>query len=65
MTEDEAKTKWCPNARSARPGGNNRHSDGNGRFDCLCIGSGCMAWRWQGKTEGYCGNAGATNGHGP
>ena len=30
MTEDEAKTKWCPVIEPA----------------IHCIGSGCMAWRW-------------------
>lgn len=77
MTEDEAKTKWCPFVR---------HSDGNagvfnsgnrsedpinishsgGQFGCVCIGSECMAWRWNVETEidipklptGYCGLAG-------
>lgn len=34
MTEDEAKTKWCP--RSREPIG---HPHGR------CIGSACMAWR--------------------
>ena len=44
MLESEAKTKWCPMARSSKPGNHNRHSDGNGRTDCLCLGSGCMMW---------------------
>lgn len=57
MTEDEAKTKWCPFSRQAvvvsrdlgtaattnRDGGEHY-----GAENCLCIGSACMAWRWTG-----------------
>ena len=35
MTEDEAKTKWCPTAGASR----------FNRQDELCMASGCMAWR--------------------
>jgi hypothetical protein len=35
MTEDEAKTKWCPLASESR----------FGRQDEQCLASGCMAWR--------------------
>ena len=69
MTEDEAKTKWCPAYRVATSGGevtstyemDNRpmryepqEPDPAGglpkpiglhEFGC-CIGSSCMAWRW-------------------
>jgi len=38
MTEDEAKTKWCPFVRAAGP------ADPASGY--LCIGSACMAWRW-------------------
>lgn len=54
MTEDEAKTKWCPFARQAallsretgecatanRDGGNHYGVD-----NVNCIGAACMAWR--------------------
>lgn len=37
MTEEEAKSKWCPqNGQLAPPG----------TRDGMCIGSACMAWRW-------------------
>lgn len=57
MTEDEAKTKWCPFARvgsfATGLGSINRgaHADGIVRRstlpdEAMCIGSACMAWRW-------------------
>lgn len=36
MTEDEAKTKWCPKA------GENRFN----RQDEQCLASACAVWRW-------------------
>lgn len=51
MTEDEAKTKWCPFARKpwtsydATPQGVNRARDGAKAVKCNCLASGCMAWR--------------------
>lgn len=47
MTEDEAKTKWCPFNRitSEGPSGvlyNNRNTN---IFNPECIASACMAWR--------------------
>jgi hypothetical protein len=61
MTEDEAKTKWCP--AMAKESINRR--DGKE----TCIGSACMAWRWkmtwdetgtgvEENVHGYCGLAG-------
>lgn len=43
MTEDEAKTKWCPFVKPDYRGPD-RQNDTYMR----CIGSACMAWRWDG-----------------
>ncbi len=42
LTEDEAKTMWCPMYRCA-PHGTNADADG-GRRD-TCVASRCMMWR--------------------
>lgn len=72
VTEEEAKTKWCPMYRVATSGGDpsctfemdNRQRDGipppagsskdapwtpGPKFNpwVTCVGSGCMAWRWE------------------
>lgn len=51
MTEDEAKKKWCPFARSYDIRGTpdmpvtvNRFGRGPDS-ECMCLASGCMAWR--------------------
>ena len=58
MTEDEAKTRWCPFARTVEvtdgnvvPGtSHNREHFENGVVDTThpnsCIASDCMAWQW-------------------
>lgn len=55
MTEEEAKTKWCPFARlgssTSGLGGLNRFASPAREADfegTRCIGSACMAWRWHG-----------------
>lgn len=56
MTEDDAKTKYCPIAKLGAV------FDGNWNKG-HCMGSACMAWRWivklNGPDHGYCGLAGA------
>ena len=55
MTEDEAKTKWCPKAITAdveTSTQGNRHIIAkdpfvdNNPFYSRCIASECMMWRW-------------------
>jgi hypothetical protein len=66
LTEDEAKTKWCPLARASSENDGqgttiNRGANPSGKpdIDCMCIASACMAWRKMkdnvGRPEGYCG----------
>ena len=66
MTEEEAKTKWCPQARQSSDSiyTYNRGDDGTGSHSCRCLGSACMAWRLAERmfgevtNNGYCGLAG-------
>ncbi len=66
MTEEKAKTKWCPFARALgeREDGASGNYTANrgvaGKPDdwCLCIASDCMAWRRFSAADGYCGLAG-------
>jgi hypothetical protein len=56
MTEEEAKTKWCPFARSQTEDREsapavNRTLQGHIDIGCHCIGSRCMAWRWEDDAE--------------
>ena len=70
MTEEEAKTKWCPMVRSFAENDsgvcatNQDDADGitdDGTTDierALCKGSQCMMWRQNSTINGYCGLAG-------
>lgn len=66
MTEEDAKTKWCPFSRvalgwsqdTARRGSGQELAATVNRGDNLsghteCIGSACMAWRWDAPVEVY------------
>ncbi len=43
MTEDGAKTRWCPLRIVSGPGSDGRLGG--------CLGSGCAAWRWGEKVR--------------
>jgi hypothetical protein len=59
VTEEEAKTKWCPHVRymgsDLQECGANRwkqslpveEPDALNPVACRCIGSACMMWRWK------------------
>ncbi|WP_188260832.1 hypothetical protein [Azospirillum tabaci] len=57
MTEEQARTKWCPKARASDqaepPLSINRVRTNKPDGDCLCIASDCMAWRWAGEKTAY------------
>jgi hypothetical protein len=48
MTEEEARSKWCPFAKIESNSGAaiNRPSSFAGTNLCNCFGSQCMAWKW-------------------
>lgn len=52
MTEQDAKTKWCPFARAlytdnnSYAGSSNRNPDGGITGADRCIGSACAVWQW-------------------
>lgn len=55
MIEEEAKAKWCPFVRIAQvgtiaaPSYNRLEAD---NYQGKCIGSACMAWRWNREIVG-------------
>lgn len=63
VTEEEARTKWCPEVRLTDASGSNYGVISNrdiGVRHEYCIASKCMWWRWttEDETFGYCGKAG-------
>lgn len=61
LTENSAMKKWCPFARVADGRGASINRDWDGlEGEQWCIGSRCMAWRWEDNRyeRGYCGMAG-------
>lgn len=63
MTEDEARTKWCPMARTDAPTGGSHNRDYKDWPVGMCIASDCMMWWWDynydgsnyNPKRGYCG----------
>jgi hypothetical protein len=57
MTEEEAKTKWCPFVRHTRETDVCFASTNRGdirttaELNFKCLGSACMAWRWEDEAE--------------
>ena len=48
MTEEQAKTKWCPMRRLTEIGAVRINNTEPGTFTLNCIGSDCAMWRWHG-----------------
>ena len=46
-TEAKAKTKWCPFVRQSAQAAHSNRGDHPNDGNVNCIGSDCMAWRWQ------------------
>lgn len=51
LTEEQARTKWCPKSRSIWQHGDraisaNRKESGEYLDSDTCLGSACMMWRW-------------------
>jgi hypothetical protein len=74
LTEEEAKTKWCPFVRLISAVPESAPLDNRGAFVTdsapRCIGSACMAWRvheeWRADTlkttvKGFCGLAASSS----
>jgi hypothetical protein len=74
LTEEEAKTKWCPFARVAGTGvayASTPHAEawpvtvnrgGQGeRDEVCCIASACMAWRWADEYRSSSGGCGSSD----
>lgn len=56
LTEEDAKTKWCPMVR-APYGGYGSVNTYDKHFKCIA--SDCAMWRWSKlPAQGYCGLAG-------
>ena len=63
LTEDEAKTKWCPQVQVSKGSNRPQRIDEDTIETHLnCLASGCMFWRWShqdsnGTATGFCGAA--------
>ena len=59
MTENEARTKWCPMYRNTELSGRQTNRDDPGMLadDSLftsypfCLASSCMMWRWEKRSD--------------
>lgn len=71
LSEEKAREMWCPSSRVAVQHGwrnkfvicnrvNERMLEHRNLVGSTCIGSRCMAWRWEDRTfaRGYCGMTG-------